>query len=225
MRRMPHTLTHNTVDKNMKRKIKWEKWSDPLMSDINNDANSQEGNIGNNPDNNIIGGNIQKILHTPFGFISAMDNVFAANEFDFWILHTNFDITKKIAIDIEGTGGVETLEIYTRYRARIGFPKSGLFDIEKVKKKIEDKICQYDNSKINMMLENIPEQIKSKVVEYCERINNNYENWAVWMLPNGNIEAIGSDELDNIYKEKNEIFNYGYQMVGGRLITSEIING
>jgi hypothetical protein len=38
--------------------------------------------------------------------------------------HTNFDISKKIAQMIERTDGVETLDIFTRYRFRVSIGKA-----------------------------------------------------------------------------------------------------
>jgi hypothetical protein len=38
--------------------------------------------------------------------------------------HTNFDITRRVAETIEITEGVETLDIYTRYRFRISVGKA-----------------------------------------------------------------------------------------------------
>jgi hypothetical protein len=38
--------------------------------------------------------------------------------------HTNFDISKKIAQIIERTDGVETLDIFTRYRFRVSIGKA-----------------------------------------------------------------------------------------------------
>jgi hypothetical protein len=44
--------------------------------------------------------------------------------FNFWTGHSNFPITKKISDIIENTDGVETLNIFTKYRFRIAIGKS-----------------------------------------------------------------------------------------------------
>ena len=64
-----------------------------------------------------------KIISTPMGLI-PIDSNMTNKLFNFWTGHTNFDITKKIKDTIESTEGVETLEIYTRYRFRVGVGKA-----------------------------------------------------------------------------------------------------
>lgn len=52
------------------------------------------------------------------------ENTASGKLFNFWMGHTNFDISKKIAQIIERTDGVETLDIFTRYRFRISIGKA-----------------------------------------------------------------------------------------------------
>jgi hypothetical protein len=65
-----------------------------------------------------------KVIATPMGVIPVNDNTASGKIFNFWIGHTNFDITKKIAETIEKTDGVESLDVYTRYRFRISVGKA-----------------------------------------------------------------------------------------------------
>ena len=85
-----------------------------------------------------------RIVSTPQGFVSLTEHSFASKHFDFWTLHYNHDITKEIAEEIEKCEGVETINIMTRYRARIGFNRpliqSGAFNLTKIRKNIEKKI-------------------------------------------------------------------------------------
>lgn len=201
----------------MKRKIVWEKWNNPFQDDNINDIGHSIDDIN---DEYMQLEQPEKMMQTPFGIITAINNKFADREFDFWVLHTNFNITNKIASFINQTDGVETLEVYTRYRARIGFPKSGLFDVDEIKKKIEEELCSLDEQKILNMLCGVDIKSANQVKNRCKELHNKFDNWSLWMLPNGNIEAIGSDENDKLYSEKVNIFHYGHQMVGGRMITS-----
>ena len=156
------------------KKIVWEKWIDPLNTNIDEveypghdwpeynqdraveflssdpgfeekfdeqmenaeDADSQK-NITYNP---------IRIVSTPHGFISLTEHSFASKHFDFWTMHYNQDITKEIALKIEECEGVETVNIITRYRARIGFNRvliqSGAFNLNKLRKNIENKILE-----------------------------------------------------------------------------------
>jgi hypothetical protein len=65
-----------------------------------------------------------KVMATPMGIIPVNDNTLSGKIFNFWMGHTNFDITKKVAETIEKTEGVESLDIYTRYRFRISVGKA-----------------------------------------------------------------------------------------------------
>jgi hypothetical protein len=121
-----------------KKIIQWEKWRDPFGIEdsetdylgieeeatyIDEDSESIESGYkaGSFPSSAINGP--VKIISTPMGLI-PIDSNMTNKLFNFWTGHTNFDITKKIKETIESTEGVETLEIYTRYRFRVGVGKA-----------------------------------------------------------------------------------------------------
>lgn len=129
---------------NIQPSIVWEKWQDPFKPDYSpthetpNDFVDQAeffDDINNNHDNTTsefesdIEDDTQpqvrkfKALVTPFGIIPYDSAHGIDNIFNFWIGHTNFDITQPICSVIEQTPGVETLDIFTRYRFRIGIGK------------------------------------------------------------------------------------------------------
>ena len=59
-------------------------------------------------------------------------------QFDCWVGHTNFDITKKIKDTLNAAEGVEILKINSRYRFFIGVGK--MFDFKDVRTNIEEKL-------------------------------------------------------------------------------------
>jgi hypothetical protein len=63
--------------------------------------------------------------------------------FNLWIGHTNFSISASIANIIESTDGVETLDVFTRYRFRIGIGK--VFSDSSVMRLINNKLYDYIN--------------------------------------------------------------------------------
>jgi len=79
-----------------------------------------------------------RVIATPMGIIPFNENTASGKIFNFWIGHTTFDITKNIADIIETTSGVETLDIFTRYRFRIGVGKA--FSDSEVMRDINNKI-------------------------------------------------------------------------------------
>ena len=102
--------------------IAWEKWFDPFgddeedFPDYNYDENSESDiNFNQKP---------LKAISTPMGIIPYTDNTASSKIFNFWVGHTNFDITHNISHIIENSFGVESLDIFTRYRFRIAIGKA-----------------------------------------------------------------------------------------------------
>ena len=138
--------------------IVWEKWIDPLGLD--NDEDIEEGpffedeNSDNSPDveNDPSGMEMMdqhmikktksiRVISTPMGIIPMEEMLASGKIFNFWVGYTNFSITKNIAYILEKTDGVETLDIFTRYRFRIGVGK--LFEDGEVMRNINSKVYEY----------------------------------------------------------------------------------
>lgn len=135
-------------------KIIWQKWADPFgQDDIEENIESlydTEEDIKGYADktempNKIINSQYVQIIATPMGIIPINENTASNKIFNFWLGHTNFDITKKIATIIEDTNGVETLDIFTRYRFRIAVGK--VFNDSKVMRNINDQVYEYLDNK------------------------------------------------------------------------------
>jgi hypothetical protein len=117
--------------------IIWQKWLDPFGSDdpdvdefdpytgnyTDSDAETDEEEDGHDE---ITKKKIKAVraIATPMGIIPMNENTASGKLFNFWMGHTNFDISKKIAQTIERIHGVETLDIFTRYRFRISIGKA-----------------------------------------------------------------------------------------------------
>ena len=133
----------------------WQKWIDPFAQDddeiaeefdpytgsYTNEDEDEDENIGDKDIKNFLS-NKQlkpiKAIATPMGIIPVNDNTASGKLFNFWVGHTNFDISKKIANIIEKTDGVETLDIFTRYRFRIAVGKA--FDDSEIMRDINKTI-------------------------------------------------------------------------------------
>jgi len=140
--------------------VVWQKWVDPfgfdddeeeLSSFINKDqADETEYNQTSAlPDQEIIQNmkaSTIKVMATPMGIIPINDNTASGKIFNFWIGHTNFNITKKIAGVIEAINGVETLDIFTRYRFRIAIGKA--FNDSEVMRDINNTIYKELNNNV-----------------------------------------------------------------------------
>lgn len=144
--------------------IIWEKWRDPYgyddlleldqlvetpessarfideqqtedTEDINN-TQQADASISNNILRNKI-----PFMFTPMGVIPYTENTAAGFIFNFWTGHTNFNLSKKICDIIEGTDGIETLDIFTRYRFRVAIGKCFIDSV--VMRKINQNIYQH----------------------------------------------------------------------------------
>ena len=143
-----------------KKIIVWQKWYDPYGSDDLEDMlgygsvyeeeegedytepNETQANEPQGADSDF--GPKFPAMATPFGVIPLTDNTSIGKNFNFWIGHTNFDITEDIGLQLEALEGIETLDIYTRYRFRIGVGKA--FSDSETMRQITSSLCEdYDN--------------------------------------------------------------------------------
>jgi hypothetical protein len=137
------------MDTDSKNKIIWQKWIDPFGRDeesfdfdpyVGDYENEEEIEDSDEDEELKIQKNPQaiKAIATPMGIIPFNDNTASGKIFNFWMGHTNFDISKNIANIIEKIEGVETLDVFTRYRFRIAIGKA--FDDSQIMRNINKKI-------------------------------------------------------------------------------------
>ena len=67
-----------------------------------------------------------------------MNEISMLTNFDCWVGHTNFNLSKKIVSELERIEGVELLRICSRYRFFIGIGK--MFDFKAVRKNLEKRL-------------------------------------------------------------------------------------
>ena len=126
--------------------IVWEKWKDPFGFEDNTESIDKiyETDIDNENEQQIEQ-NIKKIkcqiISTPLGLIPFNETISSSEIFNFWSGHTNFALTKIISSIIEDTPGVETLNIFTKYRFRISIGKAFLDSI--VMRQINKNVYSY----------------------------------------------------------------------------------
>jgi hypothetical protein len=136
--------------------IIWEKWRDPF-GELDEDISPNDG-LGEFLDDNhdedeedsdqLINDNSfktvakqVKVIATPMGIVPINENTASGKIFNFWTGHTNFDITKGVFNILETVDGVETLDVFTRYRFRIGIGKA--FTDSYVMNNIQNSIYEY----------------------------------------------------------------------------------
>lgn len=130
--------------------IIWQKWVDPFGEDT-------EDSVSTDPSDHEYDDSWKyndaptkepkplakttKVIATPMGIIPINENTASGKIFNFWIGHTNFDITKLVGQIIEHTPGVECLDIFTRYRFRIAIGKA--FNDSDVMSSIQDNVYSF----------------------------------------------------------------------------------
>ena len=109
--------------------IMWQKWVDPFGNDDDESkwmdyesdipSDSMLGDVSESPPSK----KTIKVIASPMGLIPYSEHTASSKIFNFWTGHTNFNLSKDIVDAIEAIDGVETLDIFTRYRFRIGIGK------------------------------------------------------------------------------------------------------
>jgi len=129
-------------------KIIWEKWIDPFGENLDETKWNNYDNEIMDEDTEFFDEHIKKYVNKPVKVIASPLGIIPYNEytasskiFNFWIGHTNFNISKNIASIIEEADGIELLDIFTRYRFRIAIGKC--FDDNIIMKNINDQIQKF----------------------------------------------------------------------------------
>jgi hypothetical protein len=114
----------------MSNQIIWEKWNDPFGDNLdeikwNNYDDEELDEETEFLDNKVIKQNNKpiKVIATPAGLIPYNEHTASSKIYNFWVGHTNFNISKRIMDIIEQCDGVELLDVFTRYRFRIAVGK------------------------------------------------------------------------------------------------------
>jgi len=135
--------------------INWEKWLDPFGKDIeeakwtdyNSDIKDLNNFINDEDDDNekprqsITSSSPIKVIASPLGLIPYNEHTASSKIFNFWLGHTNFNISQNIKNIIEECDGVEILDIFTRYRFRIAIGKC--FKDSDIMTLINDKVYAF----------------------------------------------------------------------------------
>lgn len=221
----------------MKKQVSWSKYQD-VLENLGKLPEGLQEELAEDGDGQEVAQYLEeeKFVHkgdaiiTPMGVLPITEGVLASHNFDFWIMHTNFDITKEVAEKASDVKGVETFEVMTRYRARIGFPigemvengnRKRMFDSLQVKQEIErvllscDEICNPEIDQSILDLYN--EEVFEKFLEVKNKGYAEFDYWAAIILPNGAVEHTMTDSFDD-FNKKHILYEQISQMTGGMFI-------
>jgi hypothetical protein len=177
--------------------ILWLKWIDPFLDEDDDDEEEEEtprwkDSYEEAMEKQEKGGHAGPVLVGPMGVIPLNEHNQPSKVFNFWMGHANFDITAQVKDLIEKTPGVETLEIYTRYRFRISIGRA--FDELKVMDTIKKELCP-PSTKV------LPMSTHKSIDKITEHLKNKYKFWAIFKLPDGQLDYCAGDTKDKVQKE------------------------
>jgi hypothetical protein len=134
--------------------IVWRKWSDPLAPLVNGKmplpydpdeddyrrsrATFEEEEEEETPLVRSSNGWIGPCITTAAGIVPLRESNLPSSLFNFWMGDTNFDLTESVVNSIAAVNGVETLDVFTRYRFRLGIGRC--FNEKSVKVAIEETV-------------------------------------------------------------------------------------
>lgn len=129
--------------------IIWEKWQDPFFDfDGVMPTELEEEDLQPYYEENYEENAEQKpqqqkfpMIVTPMGLLPYSESNACSKLFNFWVGHTNFTINQNIKKMLEETSGIESLDIFTRYRFRIGVGKA--FKDSVVMREINNTLYEY----------------------------------------------------------------------------------
>lgn len=196
------------------RTVEFVEWKDPFENEHNNpsmytsdddDDSDKWKNYKNNRKIVRTDKSSGPILVSRFGIIPLTEDGIPSRSHNLWMMHTNFDINPEVESIVCKIPGVESFDVFTRYRARISFGK--LFSENDVKDEIERILTteKIPESKIihNIFLKEIINKAKAK-----------YKVWAVVVLKENNGFKIFSG------KDKEEVL----KMIESLEIESKVVS-
>jgi hypothetical protein len=111
-------------------KIAWEKWQNPYKPIRTEDY--EEADFVQNAND---------ILLTSQGLVPMTEGNDPEKVHNFWIINTNFPITYPMVNIMQFTPGIESMDLYSQYRLRVGIGK--LFDSFNVRQEFNKRVKSF----------------------------------------------------------------------------------
>jgi hypothetical protein len=180
-------------------KIIWRKWKDPLYPlvenwepEIEDEESSKDGKVAlYYPQKNGVWNG--PVIVGPQGSIPLTESNLPGVLFNFWCGDSNFTITKPIRDAIARVDGVETLDVMTRYRFRLGIGRA--FDEKKVKRSIDllfepkelvQKVRKLNNDSLSVM---------------TRMLAKKHIAWAIVVMRDGKVHYCTGQEQQEVEKQ------------------------
>ena len=169
--------------------VKWEKWVGPF--DEENDKENSDDEDGDNwKKKSKPSQATTQTMIGPMGIIPINEHNNPSKIYNFWMLHTNFSISFPVMNLLQKTDGVEGLDVFSRYRARIAFGQ--LFDDYEVRNKIEMSLCSPP------VTPSVPIQLKTHLQAIKDEMKTKYKYWFIAVTEKDEIKLFGDDSKQKV---------------------------
>jgi len=140
------------------------------------------------------------IFWGPMGIIPLGNHNLPGKLYNFWVGHTNFDLTKEHLKQLDKVPGIEVVRLMTRYRFWFAIGK------QFTPKDVRNAILQELTAEKNISLAPI-----NSILLLTSSAKQRWKQWAVIKSPQGRLDCIGDDEVNKV---KNKLEQYeGYEVV------------
>lgn len=188
------------------RKLLWLRWVDPLASVYYSSAPTEpDAHLEAMHDSLYGPGDVKwedpgmpnlpvgPVLYGAGGVIPLHESMLPGKLYNFWVGHTNFDLgADNLVGRLERTDGVETLDIITRYRFRVGIGRA--FDQDEVKRAIEHVLC------------GPPAKQPTDVSRLQQALAARHPFWTILVMPSGHVEIfVGNSQEEVVGKSRDRV--------------------
>lgn len=176
-------------------KIVWKRWVDPLARAIRKHQHEEHDVLG-------------PVIVGPAGIVPIDVSNLPSKSFNFWVAHTDFNLSGALANRLEAVAGVESLDILTRYRFRLAIGRA--FDPETVKRSIEDCCRGHLGSESSSKVSKSKSRTTLETVQSA--LASRYPFWAVYLMPDGKLETVGGQTSTEVeskglkYQDASEVY-------------------
>ena len=205
------------------KKIAWENWGPDVLDEeiieetLNNEDFQDDEELAEEA--LMFLGRIPKLITTPSGIFQLHDKMNVLNQFDCWMGHCNFDITKTVEKTMESIEGVEFLSVIGRYRFFLGIGR--LFNFSDVRIEIEKTFCD------NVIAETEPDLEASYTslsdsIGSLKNLVSEYKHWAIFIGADGMVDyTITNEDNDQNYLDMITEYEKYKKENGGTILQNE----
>jgi hypothetical protein len=182
-------------------KIVWKRWEDPLVPLL--DGKPVKGlapdEDENDPDYHAAKDSWGRrrrerknsyngpCLVGPIGVVPLLESNVPSVLFNFWMGHATVRITQNVRRKIVAVDGVETIDVFSPYRFRLGV--GAAFDEEEVKRGIEEAI--------------LPKPPPEPLAAVKAKLSKKFKAWAIVGLPGGRRDYVGGKDAEEVALKLN----------------------